>query len=257
MNPVIPAVVALVALAGLILLLVAVSTGSRGKPSGGAAAVLALVVLLSSPNRASSEPTPANGAGKSSLSADVNGTEAGATPDAGSAGRFDIHEYAGSGRLWLAGPDRKVFVCARVDARLSLPLGAHLLGRLDATAQRDGDPPTLEDPQTFTTLEGTGAVTRPIAYGVGPVVGYGWTIPIEAGRPALVERYPRRMFAGVIAWHPEGWALAALGTDEASGAGTRLIFAAQKHVTGRTYVGADGALPGLVRSYVLVRLGGE
>lgn len=166
-------------------------------------------------------------------------------------------EYAGTGRLVQGGPDRKLFVCARIDARLSLPLGAHLLGRVDATAQRDGSPPDITDTQTYDSLEGTAAITRPIASGVGPIAGYGWTVPMEAGRPALVERYPRRWFGGVMVWHPEAWMLTGYGHDEASGQGGRLIFAGQLHVTGRTYVGADGALPGLLRTYVLIQVAGS
>lgn len=177
----------------------------------------------------------------------------------------DWTAYSLTGTLLKPGQDRAAFFGARVDLVAYLPLGVQALGRLDASQLGDGAAADLASMSSFSTLEAFAGAWRPIlrgktvASGVGPVAVYGWTMPLEGGRPAIVERYPRTLLLGAMLRTANGWILAGWGFHEASGTGNRFLFAAQQTAVGRASVGADGAIGGssFVRVYALVKVGGS
>ncbi len=179
--------------------------------------------------------------------------------------------YTLTGSTLMPGHDRKALFGARLDGRFALPGLVSVLARADASTISDGGAVdvSLEDPQSFQTLELFVGITRPILgpapldndspyeATIGPALLYGWTVPMEGGRPALIERYPRTFAGGLHMRIGQAWILGGVGFHEASGRGVRGIFAFQAPMSG-AFVGADAALGrhSLVRFYVLVRVTG-
>lgn len=165
-----------------------------------------------------------------------------------------------SGTTFMPGQDRKLLFGARASAGLALPWRCALLARVDASALSDGGAldVTFDNPESFSTIEGTAALTRELRGGISAAVAYGYTLPVEAGKLAIVERYPRTWMVGFAAIQPDGFVMAGVGEHQASGRGTRLLFAGQRRVEGRTSFGVDGAVGthSLIRAYVLVQVAG-
>jgi len=166
-----------------------------------------------------------------------------------------------SGTTFLPGQDRKLLFGARLSGGIALPYRCALLGRIDASALSDGGALTvsLDDPQSFSTLEGTAVLTRELRGGISAAVAYGYTVPVDNGKAAILERYPRQLLLGFSVLTPDTFAIVGVGYHEASGPGTRLLFAGQRRVEGRTSMGIDGAIGthSLMRAYVLIQVAGS
>lgn len=181
-----------------------------------------------------------------------------------------------TGALIKEGADRLVIFGARAQGVAEGPLGVVLAARADATATVDGGAQPHEvsfaSPESFTDLELNFVLTRPIASGIGPAVLFGYAIPFEAGRPAIVERYPRSAGIGLMARSQRAWFLAVLGQHQAAGdpappgplkpwgiQDARLIVAGQVLVDGRTSLAGEVVMGprAFARGGVVIRVGGS
>jgi hypothetical protein len=189
-----------------------------------------------------------------------------------------IHtEHTLAGSLIKPGADRLAIVGVRLQATCEAPLGLQAFFRADGTAIGDGAAAAAgaTDIGSFQDVEVYAGVTRPIAAGVGPALLFGWTVPLEAGRPALLERTPRSAFVGALGRWSWGWALVGGGVHQAAGDGDdvpkaprpptpwkvsdlRLIAAGQVHVYGRTGLAGEvvAGENAFARGYITVRVGG-
>jgi hypothetical protein len=153
------------------------------------------------------------------------------------------------------GANRRAVIGARATASVALPSAFSLGARADASANQDGGQVAvnIQDPQTYSTLELYGALSRPVFFAADPKgvrrglsieVIYGISLPIEFGRLVLMERYPKTFGAGVSYRQGESTVHLDVGTHDPAGGGVRLLASAQIHlplIAERTYLIADGA----------------
>lgn len=186
-------------------------------------------------------------------------------------------EYALTGSLIKPGAERLAIFGARLQGTCSAPAGVVVFARADGTAIGDGAAAAAHatDIGSFQDVEIYTGIYRPIAAGVGPALLFGWTVPLEGGRPQLLERTPRTAFVGVTGRYAWGWFTAGGGVHEAAGdadipraptppapwkfSDLRVMGSAQVHVDGRTSLSGDVVLGqhAFARGYILVRVGGS
>lgn len=228
---------------GATLLIIGVF-GKRPRPPRGGTLLVLLFLILGASASAAERPPMISG------STDVHEER----------GPFEWAGYAVTGRSWTEGRDPFAFVGARLEASAALPFGLQVLARVDATRTQDGaaaDEVRISDPATFTALEISGALHVHVVGGLGPAIGYGIALPMDAG-PAIVSDHPERLFVGVMYRVRGLWLAAGGGLDQAAGAGLKAQLGAQVQVKGNTHVGGDVSFPGAVaRTVVLVRWGGS
>jgi hypothetical protein len=194
-----------------------------------AAAVLALAGLLAAPAAARAADRPAD------------------TPPPPRPA-FAWSSYSFAETAFTQGGNKRAIVGARATAAVALPYGLQLSARADASALQDGGAVQvdIEDPQTYSTLELYGALSRPlpVVKGLSAEVIYGIALPIEFGRLVLLERYPKTFAAGVRYTLGKSTVHLDVGTHDPAGDGVRVLASAQLHLAAideRTYLFADGA----------------
>jgi hypothetical protein len=204
--------------------------------------VLTLALLLSSVlvRAQAQDGVTTNGA-----AAAASGELPAPTPEPTAAPVISYEFSAGSEWLIKAGSDRKPTGFARGQADAEGAFGAHLFGRVDATAEQDGGTVSLADPKTFSALEVTAGAYRQAWGPFRATVFYGEVVTVIGGK-AVVQRNPHRVAGGVFVGDPRSgtWLLLSVGQDQTTGAGTRFLFAGQYRIRPHVYATADGSIGG-------------
>ena len=152
-----------------------------------------------------------------------------------------------TGSLFKPGKNQVLYFGARMQGVVSTGLAdIRLHGRVEAGATTDGGAVdvSLENPQSFQTLEGYVAASRPVWGPLSAVVLWGLQVDVEGGRIKPMERYPIALAGGVRGETADGvltgYVLA--GRHDAAGSGFAVLFSGRARVEARTSLVVDGAI---------------
>jgi hypothetical protein len=147
------------------------------------------------------------------------------------------------------GDDQKILFGARALGFVELSKW-RLYGRADASASQDGGAAegsvSFSNLSSFSDLELYGALAFEFRPGLQVIGVYGLAVPIEAGKPKLVTRYPKTLTLGLSKainfGTGQGFAILTYGRHDAAGGEhfDKLVATVQIPIKAGIYVVADG-----------------